>query len=232
MAEQSSDNVRTFTVGEDDDGIRLDRWFKRHLPDVSFNLVSRWARTGQLRIDGKRAAPGDRLADRAGAARAAGRSRARRRARARGRSAIVEPLTEEEAEFVREMVLARGPRLVHAQQAAGPGDAGRDQDRPASRPAARRAGRREGPAAQAGPPARQGHQRRAAGRALGARGGAFRQGLFRPHRAQGLLGAGRRRAVGRRRADRRAARQAAGHRRREDACRRGERAARARPAIG
>ena len=61
MAQPSSDNVRTFTVGEDDDGIRLDRWFKRHLPDVSFNIVSRWARTGQLRVDGKRAAPGDRL---------------------------------------------------------------------------------------------------------------------------------------------------------------------------
>ncbi len=52
---------RTFTVGADDDGIRLDRWFKRHLPDVSFNIVSRWARTGQLRVDGKRAEPGDRI---------------------------------------------------------------------------------------------------------------------------------------------------------------------------
>jgi 23S rRNA pseudouridine955/2504/2580 synthase len=52
---------RQFTVGYDDDGIRLDRWFKRHLPDTSFNLVSRWARTGQLRIDGKRAEPGDRI---------------------------------------------------------------------------------------------------------------------------------------------------------------------------
>ena len=56
-----SDAVRTFTVAPDDDGIRLDRWFKRHLPDASFNIVSRWARTGQLRIDGKRAAPGDRI---------------------------------------------------------------------------------------------------------------------------------------------------------------------------
>ena len=54
-------DARTYTVSEDDDGIRLDRWFKRHLPDVSFNIVSRWARTGQLRIDGKRATPGDRL---------------------------------------------------------------------------------------------------------------------------------------------------------------------------
>ena len=54
-------DVRTFTVSEDDDGIRLDRWFKRHLPEVSFNLVSRWARTGQLRLAGKRAVPGDRV---------------------------------------------------------------------------------------------------------------------------------------------------------------------------
>ena len=56
-----SGEVRQFTVGTDDDGIRLDRWFKRHMPDASFNLVSRWARTGQLRVDGARATPGDRL---------------------------------------------------------------------------------------------------------------------------------------------------------------------------
>lgn len=54
-------DVRTFTVSDDDDGIRLDRWFKRHMPDVSFNVVSRWARTGQLRLAGKRAVPGDRV---------------------------------------------------------------------------------------------------------------------------------------------------------------------------
>lgn len=57
----SADNVRQFTVGDDDDGIRLDRWFKRHLPDANFNIVSRWTRTGQLRVDGKRATPGDRI---------------------------------------------------------------------------------------------------------------------------------------------------------------------------
>lgn len=56
------DNVRQFTVGEDDDGIRLDRWFKRNLPQVGFATVSRWARTGQIRVDGKRAKPEDRLA--------------------------------------------------------------------------------------------------------------------------------------------------------------------------
>jgi 23S rRNA pseudouridine955/2504/2580 synthase len=56
-----TDAVRQFTVTPDDDGIRLDRWFKRHLPDASFNIVSRWARTGQLRVNGARATPGDRV---------------------------------------------------------------------------------------------------------------------------------------------------------------------------
>jgi 23S rRNA pseudouridine955/2504/2580 synthase len=56
-----ADNVRQFTVGPDDDDIRLDRWFKRHLPQVGFATISRWARTGQIRVDGKRAAPEDRL---------------------------------------------------------------------------------------------------------------------------------------------------------------------------
>ena len=101
-AGMSEAQARKFTVGEDDDGIRLDRWFKRHLPDVSFNIVSRWARTGQLRLDGKRAAPGDRIEagqqirlppPEAAPARA---PRAQRKA---------EPLTPEETELVREMVV-------------------------------------------------------------------------------------------------------------------------------
>jgi 23S rRNA pseudouridine955/2504/2580 synthase len=93
---------RIFTVDEDDDGIRLDRWFKRHMPDVSFNIVSRWARTGQLRVAGKRAAPGDRIE--AGqeirvppAEATPSRSAPPQRKR--------EILTEEEEQLVREMVI-------------------------------------------------------------------------------------------------------------------------------
>jgi len=56
-----SDDVRQFTIEAEDEGIRLDRWFKRHLPDASFNIVSRWARTGQLRLDGARATPATRV---------------------------------------------------------------------------------------------------------------------------------------------------------------------------
>ncbi|MBC2652238.1 RluA family pseudouridine synthase [Novosphingobium flavum] len=57
----NADQVRQFTVQPDDEGVRLDRWFKRHLPQVGFATVSRWARTGQIRVDGKRADPADRL---------------------------------------------------------------------------------------------------------------------------------------------------------------------------
>ena len=57
----TADQVQQLRVSDEDDGIRLDRWFKRNLPDISFGQISRWARTGQLRVDGKRATPGDRI---------------------------------------------------------------------------------------------------------------------------------------------------------------------------
>ena len=57
MTPAESQEVRQFTVAADDAGVRLDRWFKRHLPQVGFATVSRWARTGQIRVDGKRARP-------------------------------------------------------------------------------------------------------------------------------------------------------------------------------
>ena len=98
--------IRSFTVGEDDDGIRLDRWFKRHLADTSFNTVSRWARTGQLRVDGKRATPGDRI-EAGQTIRVPPPERAPAKpARPQRR---VEPLTPDEQAFVREMVIAETP---------------------------------------------------------------------------------------------------------------------------
>ena len=93
---------RSFTVSEDDDGIRLDRWFKRHMPEVSFNIVSRWARTGQLRLGGKRAVPGDRVE--------AGQEirvpplevQPARTVRPQPKR---DPLSQEEAQFVRDLVI-------------------------------------------------------------------------------------------------------------------------------
>ena len=94
-------DVRTFTVSDDDDGIRLDRWFKRHLPEVSFNIVSRWARTGQLRLAGKRAVPGDRV-EAGQEIRVPPLDALARPTRAQPRR---EPLTEDEEQLVRDMVI-------------------------------------------------------------------------------------------------------------------------------
>src|SRR4051794_7034189 len=95
-------DARTFTVDEDDDGIRLDRWFKRHMPDVSFNLVSRWARTGQLRLAGKRAVPGDRIEAGQEIRLPPFEAQPERSAKPQRKR---EELTEEEAQYVREMVI-------------------------------------------------------------------------------------------------------------------------------
>jgi 23S rRNA pseudouridine955/2504/2580 synthase len=48
-------------IEADDDGIRLDRWFKRHLPGLAHGALEKLLRTGQVRLDGKRAKAGDRL---------------------------------------------------------------------------------------------------------------------------------------------------------------------------
>ena len=37
----ATDAVRQFTVGPDDDQVRLDRWFKRNLPEIGFATISR-----------------------------------------------------------------------------------------------------------------------------------------------------------------------------------------------
>jgi 23S rRNA pseudouridine955/2504/2580 synthase len=49
-------------VAQDEAGIRLDRWFKRHYPTLGHGAVEKLLRTGQVRVDGKRAKAGDRLA--------------------------------------------------------------------------------------------------------------------------------------------------------------------------
>ena len=51
----------TAHVEKDEAGIRLDRWFKRHYPALGHGPLEKLLRTGQIRIDGKRAHAGDRL---------------------------------------------------------------------------------------------------------------------------------------------------------------------------
>ncbi|HRE36617.1 MAG TPA: RluA family pseudouridine synthase [Sphingopyxis terrae] len=41
--------------------MRLDRWFKRHQPGTPHALIARWARSGELTIDGRKADVSDRI---------------------------------------------------------------------------------------------------------------------------------------------------------------------------
>src|SRR5512146_575566 len=49
------------TVEGDEAGQRLDRWFKRRYPALGHGALEKLLRTGQVRVDGKRAHAGDRL---------------------------------------------------------------------------------------------------------------------------------------------------------------------------
>ena len=49
-------------IAEDDDGIRLDRWFKRHYPQLTHGRLEKLLRKGEVRLDGKRAKAADHVA--------------------------------------------------------------------------------------------------------------------------------------------------------------------------
>lgn len=54
-------DVRHVTVPQDDNGQRLDRWLKKNVAEISFVMAQKLIRTGQIRVDGKRVKPDDRL---------------------------------------------------------------------------------------------------------------------------------------------------------------------------
>jgi len=55
-------SVETRVVEPDEAGIRLDRWFKLHFPGLGFAHLQKLIRSGQVRVDGARAAASARLA--------------------------------------------------------------------------------------------------------------------------------------------------------------------------
>lgn len=54
--------VRTLFVDKGEDGVRLDRWFKRRWPHLNHIHLQKLTRSGQIRVDGARAKPDTRLA--------------------------------------------------------------------------------------------------------------------------------------------------------------------------
>lgn len=53
--------VQMRAVSGDEAGLRLDRWFQRHFPELSHGALQKLLRTGQVRLDGKRVEGKDRV---------------------------------------------------------------------------------------------------------------------------------------------------------------------------
>lgn len=53
--------TQTARIAHDDNGIRIDRWFKRHYPALTHGRLEKLLRTGQVRLDGKRVKAADRV---------------------------------------------------------------------------------------------------------------------------------------------------------------------------
>src|SRR5262245_14988714 len=56
-----SDRVETIEVKASEADMRLDRWFRLHFPDVGYSFLQKLLRTGQVRVDSKRAEANARL---------------------------------------------------------------------------------------------------------------------------------------------------------------------------
>lgn len=54
-------SAETLQVTEDEEGMRLDRWFKRRVPTLSLSHLNKIVRTGQVRVDGARVKTAFRL---------------------------------------------------------------------------------------------------------------------------------------------------------------------------
>jgi 23S rRNA pseudouridine955/2504/2580 synthase len=54
--------VQIFIIDEDEAGMRLDRWFKRRLPNLALSHLNKIVRTGEVRVDGARVKTSARVA--------------------------------------------------------------------------------------------------------------------------------------------------------------------------
>lgn len=100
-------NLHRVTIAEADDGIRLDRWFKRHLPGLPHALLEKQLRKGDIRLSGKKAKSSDRIA--AGQELAypeftVAQAQARKRERA--------PLNAEDTAYIQTLVLYKDPDII------------------------------------------------------------------------------------------------------------------------
>lgn len=56
-----NERVETIEVKSSEAGVRLDRWFRLHFPDIGNAYLQKLLRTGQIRVDSRRVAANERL---------------------------------------------------------------------------------------------------------------------------------------------------------------------------
>lgn len=102
-----SGGVKTLTVGDDEAGMRLDRWFKAHFPALAHGTLEKLLRTGQVRVGGGRVKANRRLEP-------------GEEVRVPPQAAFAEQSTErpaprfraEDAEFIRKLTLFEDPSIL------------------------------------------------------------------------------------------------------------------------
>lgn len=61
MTERANERVETIEVQDREAGMRLDRWFRVHFPEITHSYLQKLLRSGQVRVDAKRVEANARL---------------------------------------------------------------------------------------------------------------------------------------------------------------------------
>ena len=100
--------VQKIPVTEDDADVRLDRWFKRHFPELSHGGLEKLLRKGQVRVDGARAKSNQRIqSGQTIRVPPLGLEPAKAGTRTRQRT-----LTDEDASFIQGLVIYKNDELI------------------------------------------------------------------------------------------------------------------------
>ncbi len=110
-------SVETKQVGPDEDGIRLDRWFRTHYPSVPHGALQKWLRTGQVRVDGGRAKASVRLE--AGQRVRVPPMRTGSAKSRTTRSSITQSLSAGDLHFIQDLVIYKDSRVLAINKPAG-----------------------------------------------------------------------------------------------------------------
>jgi 23S rRNA pseudouridine955/2504/2580 synthase len=101
-------SVQTIHVTADEADLRLDRWFRRHFPDLTHGRLEKLLRTGQVRVDGGRAKASLRLE----AGQAVRVPPLGEKASALPRQKEARAVSDSDAEFVQNLVIHRDDHVI------------------------------------------------------------------------------------------------------------------------